>query len=236
MTTISRLKDLEQDFIDTHFLRDMPLGHLAGVDEHGIRAMLKQRRFVTYEFTPMCEYFDVSLGDEASRQVVCGIIGEEFGLRPGTPWPLLLQSHRRAYLEELEEIGVDRDEALNEVPSRTTMRALTQLMAYIFELGRAPELEQLVFLRFSGEVLTATEYRLHFERLERLKLLTQEKSKFLFPHLDYDVLALDGGTSHADRYLPFIEARLVSPKDWQDVRRVMKKAVELRRDFYGQFT
>ncbi len=235
MTTISRLKDLEQDFIDNYFLRDVPLGHLAGVDEHGMRAMLKQRRFVTYEFTPMCEYFDVSLDDMASRQVVSGIIGEEFGLRPGGRWPLILHSHRRAYLDELEEIGVSRHEALNEIPSRRTMRTLMHLQAYIFHLGHQSELEQLLFLRFSGEVLTAAEYRLHFERLERLKLLTQESSKFLFRHIDYDVLALDGGTSHADRYLPAIEERLNDEGDWRRVRGVLKKAATIRREFYEQF-
>lgn len=235
MGKIADLKDLEQEVIHSHFLSGALLGQPDRIDEYCIRAILKQRRFVTYEFMAMCEYFDVTLEDVQSRQVLSGIAAEEFGLRPGEPWPNLPQSHRRAYIDELDEIGVGRDEALTEIPSHCTMRTSMNLRRYVFELGGRAELEQLAYLRFAGEVLTGLEYRLLFERLTGLGLLTKERSKFLHPHIDYDVLALDGGTSHADRYLPILEERLVTRGDWQCVGRVFKKAARLRREFYDQF-
>lgn len=235
MTTIARLKELEQQIIRTHFLRDMPLERPERIDEIGIKAQLKQRRFLTYEFTPMCESFDVSLEDKSSRQIVSGIVGEELGLQPGEPWPLLLNTHRAAYMEELKEIGVSRLEALAAVPTRKTMRTLALLKLYINELGTRTELEQLAFLRFSGEALTGAEFRVLFDRLVSLGLLTKAKSKFLHPHIDYDVLALNGGTSHADRYLPCLETRLNTADDWRNVERVLKRAAVIRRGFYEQF-
>jgi len=72
--------------------------------------------------------------------------------------------------------------------------------------------------------------------LERRELLTEESSKFLFPHVDYDVYALDGGPSHADRYLPLIDARLLTDNDWARAEAVMRRAAEIRRAFYDQFS
>ena len=236
MSVRARLIELEQQVSRDTLLTGSALGALDRLDEQQTIEILKQRRYLAYAFTPMCEYFLGSVRDRNAQTIIAGIVLEEFGLSDGDVVDLgAIVSHRCAFLAELETLNVLPDQALACRPSAITMRTLARVAAYVFELGQKTKLEQLVFLRFSGEVLTATEFKLLYERLERLKLLNRQKSTFLFPHIDYDMLALDGGTSHAERYIPLIEGFLESKADWTRVEKVLRKAGSIRRHFYSQF-
>jgi len=230
---------MEQETANRALLSGTILGRIDQHDDHEIAQILKQRRYLTFLFTPMCEYFLCSLDDQAGRDIVADIALEELGLLGDKgvkkESPPKVKSHRQAFLAELSNLRVEKEEALNCRPTKKTRCVMARMANYIFLLGTKADLEQLIFLRFSGEFMTGIEFKHIYDRLVALKILTRSKSTFLFPHLDYDVFALNGGASHADRYLPMIEERLRTRGEWTRARKVMEKAAKIRREFYLQF-
>lgn len=237
------------------------LGEADRLEFQSIVEILLQRRHLTFAFTPTCEHFLSSLRDKRAQRIVAGIILEEFGLpiemvyeaevgvrhdskgteAPGlgikvVEGPLTMRSHRCDFVDELDKVlGIPRSEIFETEPTAMTSQSIADLANEIRELSRAQDLNQLVFLRYYGEVLTGREFLRLFKRLEKIGYLTRENSIFLWKHVDYDMLSVDGRPSHADRYLPLIIEYVQSGGKWQDVEQVLKRATELKAGFYQQF-
>lgn len=223
MDKLNRLRDLEGKANDV-IARGTVLGALHKADRAGVLSILLQRRFLTFCFTPMCEFLMCALDDEAARQVVASIIGDEYRET----------NHRLDYLAELEGLGVPRHAIYEEDISASTQKAATQILKSAMELRKAGDLRRLVFLRYMGEVSAGYEFNQLYHRLQDLGALDHRKSRFLEPHIRYDVT---GGKeqSHADKYRDFIVDRVKSDADWVQVDEVLRQGARIRRLFYQQF-
>jgi hypothetical protein len=225
MNKEERFQEIEAHVTSSVLMSDRCLGKLHNFDLERMKTVLHQRRHMAYLFTPMCEYFIASLNSKEASRIVRDIALEEFD---GV-------SHRRDYIDELHRLGDEPSLSLATWPTIRTALTMIRVWWTVLRIARGNDLERLVFLRYMGEVSTGQEFAEYFFQLEQLGALTSGDSRFLHPHVRYDLQTYGDHEAHAERYLKLIVDRIETEDDWKVVREVIVTAAKLRERFYAQF-
>ena len=194
-------------------------------DPTRIRDVLVQRRLLSiHSFTWMMDNLICALDGDDAREVATGILRDEYAG----------PNHRFEFLKEIEALGHSRRDILECPPTPTTREAIKRIIRYTVSLTKASELRRLVFLRFFAEVLPGNEFAQIFDHALSIKLLSAERSRFLWPHIQFDVLGHEQ-LSHAEQYQHLILGELNGETDESEAAEVMRWCCDLRLAFYGQF-
>ncbi len=188
--------------------------------------VLAQRRHLSCLFTSFCDTIYPTLSDESHRKLVQEIVREEY----------LEENHREAFVQELINLGMSRQEIRNTQYTDGTLKAGQRLIKFALECGRREQIYALCALRFFAELLAGDEFNFFFQQLFGNQKRKRKKSVFLGPHIDLD-LAGSGGPNdgHAERYLTPIAELLVSKDDLATAKHAIVDAANIRAYFYGQY-
>ncbi len=196
------------------------------VNARRIVDILIQRRLLSINlFTWMVDTLLCAMEGDEARDIAIGILREEYAG----------PNHRYEFLMEIVALGIQRRDVLRRKPSPVTKQVMKRIGRVTLRLVDASELERLIFLRFFGEILPGHEFAHLLCIMQDQQMIEAEKSRFLWPHVNYDVIGHDEALSHADQYLIHIERLLGDIDDRAAVATLLQDACDIRLLFYSQF-
>lgn len=209
--------------------------------------ILLQRYWISQEFTYI---YDIALDRLTSKssdaqETIRRIIREEY---PVDDRGWRTPSHREDLVADLRAIGVSERHFLNSRPSTKTTQVIAESRRSVLSYGRSEnaDISLLAFLRFWGEVLTATEYTVFWPRIKRL--LQSTESRFYEYHMNHDqknvpLHAIDHRTdltTHADKIGQKLQELICKDRESEETMLALalsatKKATLNKIKFYQQF-
>jgi hypothetical protein len=189
------------------------------------RAIL-QNAALSFQFVQWYDQAILSLKDQEAITVLETILQDET--------PIDAPNHRQDLLADLEYIGIKREDLIIAInrPSFRTRRAKQR----VYELAdyRRTDLQIMASLRTAGEVLVAEGYRHLCPELERRFGLTQEDSRFYWPHFIHDRIDSESG-NHSHSFLAVLEKLMTTEQDLEIAKSSVTEAYVARLSFYDQF-
>lgn len=198
----------------------------ASDDRRRMINILVQRRILSIDmFTWMVDHLICAIDDDEAREIAIGILRDEY----------CGPNHRYEFLMEIVQLGVTKRWVLRQRMSATTREVEKRIRKVTKYLIDATELERLAFLRFFSEVLPGQEFAHLLAILQNRKMIDPAASRFLRPHVNYDVVGIEDSLSHADQYRLHVARLLEQRSDLDLVERMLREARDIRILFYSQF-
>lgn len=201
------------------------------LDDANFKALLPQRKWVSYSFTPLYDYGIDGVQNEAAKKVLRAIRNAEY--------PAAGPSHREDLVHDLKAIGISMERVMNTPPLSNTLQIVRDDFEYL-KLDEPQDLHDIkvvAFLRFAKEVLVSPEYGVYLKRLKRMGL-PAEKSRFYQEHYEHDMKKTPlgkSGASHADALANVLVKMLDSPEKIRFCADVTRQAYTLRKAFFKPF-
>ena len=196
------------------------------VDGRRIVEILVQRRLLSINmFTWMLDNLICAMDDDEAREIAIGILREEYAG----------PNHRYEFLMEIVDLGLTRRDVLRRKPSKVTEDVMRGIARLTVELIEASDLERLTFLRFFAEILPGHEFAHLLDIMVEHEMIVANDSRFLRPHVNYDVVGNKEALSHAEQYRAQIEQLIEKGGDRKAVTKILRRSCDLRLRFYSQF-
>lgn len=187
--------------------------------------ILLEKRLLSRAFVPLYQTAAARIQDTHLRQVVEGIIADEY--HP--------DDHQKLLDQDLKKMGIYvPDEAY--VPYQETVSLVQNVQTTIEQA--TDDIECGFFLRTYGELLPGIECDVLWPRLAKDFKLTPETSVFYWHHKVHDQKRVElgqSGETHTDKFNNTLARLIQSPVDTLSAKRAMKKAYDLRSRFWEQF-
>lgn len=192
---------------------------------------LIQKWFLSQHFVPWYDRAVNSVRDPEAKKVLRVIVDEET--------PIGKPSHREDLLADLEFLGIPKKVVLTARPTRGTLKALQRLDRLVdYSDDQHYDLHAVEALRMAGEVLVAAEYYRLTTQLQHRFGLSEENSRFYFPHYNHDRkgISREGKPTHSDVFLPVLERMITDEGTLKIACDSAKAGYKARVSFFDQFT
>lgn len=236
---------IESKYYDrfTTYLTDL----LCSKSKREFHKILNERKRLSWEFEKIYNTLVIIVDDAAAKEKIREIISYEF--------PIGVPSHREELIEELVQIGVKRQRAVDMRCSSTTLAAIHKVNKVTEGMCRQKnrQIRALTFLRSWGEISTSLEYKIYWDLFlsKHLKKYGDDhdhrdvpESRFYWFHFEHDKAVSKisdmhedhcGTHTHADDLGAAIAHTDISSVSENELKNMIGLSIEIKLEFYKQF-